>query len=115
SGNNWHEHVLHPDPVVENTLIRTLGILNDAVDRKVLPQMLADCEQRKGPIYRDCPYAYACPRATYASAEVAAKEATPVEALAVIAKARPVRVRRTAKRPATTVGKARGGRRSTDT
>ena len=93
ASNNWHEHVVHPDKQRWLRLKRLVATLNAAIDNRRLPPMLDDCRVRKGAQFRDCPYAYVCHRADFESAEAAAQEATPEEALAVVVSQRPVRLR----------------------
>jgi CRISPR/Cas system-associated exonuclease Cas4 (RecB family) len=99
SSNNWHEHVVHPDKHRRRRIVKLLDRLNTHINQQTLPQPLDDCRARKGPIYRDCPYAYLCLRSSFGSAEAAAQETTHEEALAVTIGKRPIRVRNNAVRP----------------
>lgn len=53
---NWHEWVLEPDPVLLAEQQMELEALNTAVDNKILPPVLPECQQGKGTEYKACPY-----------------------------------------------------------
>lgn len=99
SSNNWHEHVVHPDKQRRRRIVQLIDRLNTHINQHTLPLPLDDCRARKGPIYRDCPYAYLCLRSSFASAEAAAQETTHEAALKVTVEQRPVRVRNNSLRP----------------
>lgn len=52
----WFEWVVEPDPVAVSGSRTELKVLNRSVDNERLPKRLHDCEQRKGPVFKGCPY-----------------------------------------------------------
>lgn len=55
----WREFAVRKDPTIMREVREELEILNDHVERRVVPDILPACASGEGP-YRTCPYARQC-------------------------------------------------------
>lgn len=59
ASNDWREFLIRKDPAILARVRDELEILNEHVERRVLPSILPACASKEGP-YRTCDYAAQC-------------------------------------------------------
>lgn len=59
ASNDWREFLIRKDPAIMARVKAELEVLNEHVERRVLPDILPSCLAKEGP-YRQCDYAAQC-------------------------------------------------------
>ena len=70
STNRWHECIVPIRPTILKEIGGILHDLNKAIDKRILPKVLNECNRGEGQ-YKRCPYAFLCKQVNYSQAQAA--------------------------------------------
>ena len=57
---DYREFVIHPIPEYLSKVKKEMSQLEESAAFKIYPEILNNCRERKGQVYKNCPYAHGC-------------------------------------------------------